>query len=53
MKDSKKMSMRRNIHLYRTVNLFLGIIPGFRERWTEFNYSELSGSPCLITGALG
>ena len=32
--------MRKNIHLNRTVNLSLGIIPGGRGTYNEFNCSE-------------
>jgi hypothetical protein len=29
--------MRKNIHLNSTVNLFLGIIPGDKGKYTEIN----------------
>jgi hypothetical protein len=36
-KDSKKMSMRKKIHLNRTIDLFLRIIPGGKGKYDELN----------------
>jgi len=52
-KGSQKMSIRKNIHLNRTANLFIGNIPVLRRMYNDIDCSELSGGLCLTTAALG